>query len=386
VLLSRRARIDAEPNRLGRAIVARREAGRSVLDLTVSNPTRAALPYDRDAIAAAFGDRRALEHDPAPFGLPAARATVASLWRARGVAASEERVLLTASTSEAYAFLFKLLCDPGEQVLVPRPSYPLFEHLARYEGVEAVPYSLCYDGAWHLDASALRRAVTSRTRAVVVVSPNNPTGSFLGWDDLGALAELGLPVISDEVFGAYRLGDGRRVPSALAADGLLVFALDGLSKLAALPQAKLAWITVGGPDPLVAEALTGLELVMDTFLSPGAAVQHALPELLRATEPTRAAIVARARSNLSLMAAAVRDTPATLLPAEGGWYAVLRLPATRPEEDWVLGLLEARGVLVQPGYFYDFEDEPYLVISLLTPETDLERGMVELVDYVASEA
>lgn len=384
MVLSRRASVDTEPNRLARALSARRLAGRSTLDLTVSNPTRVGLPYDGTAILAAHAACFALEYEPLPFGLPGARAAVAELWRARGVQVPSERVLLTASTSEAYSFLFKLLCDPGDQVLVPRPSYPLFEHLARYEGVEAIPYPLAYDGAWHLDGDALRRAAGPRTRAVVVVSPNNPTGSFLSWDDLGTLAGLGLPVISDEVFSAYPLREGvARVPSALVADGLLVFALDGLSKLAGLPQAKLAWITVGGPEPRAERALAGLELILDTFLSPGAAVQHALPELLRGAAPTRAAILARARGNLASIEGAVRGSAVTLLPAEGGWSAILRLPRTRGEEEWVLGLLEACDVLVQPGYFYDFENEPYLVVSLLTPEAELADGITRIAAYVA---
>jgi aspartate/methionine/tyrosine aminotransferase len=216
-----------------------------------------------------------------------------------------------------------------------------------------------------------------------VVSPNNPTGSFLGWDDLGTLASLGLPVISDEVFGAYPLSESaKRVPSALVAEGQLVFALDGLSKFAALPQAKLAWITVGGPEPLVSEALTGLELLMDTFLSPGAAVQHALPELLLRSEVTRAAIRRRLEANLAVLSRAVKDTPTTLLRPEGGWSAVLRLPRTRGEEGWVLGLLDSCGVLVQPGYFYDFDDEAYLVVSLLVPEAVLAEGVGRIVRYV----
>ncbi|HEX7668578.1 MAG TPA: pyridoxal phosphate-dependent aminotransferase, partial [Polyangiaceae bacterium] len=289
MLPSRRSRIGIEggPNRLSRSIAERREAGKTHLDLTVSNPTSAGIPYDRDGIRAALGSEAALLYEPSPFGLESAREAVAGLWRERGIRTEPGRVALTSSTSEAYAFLFKLLCDPGDSVLVPCPSYPLFEHLARYEGVEAVTYPLSYDGSWHLDIGALRRAVTHRTRAIVVVSPNNPTGSFLKQGELQALGELGLPIVSDEVFGEYGFQeDPRRAPSALglgrdeSPDGPLVFALDGLSKLAALPQMKLAWITASGPRAKIDRAFESLELILDTFLSPNVPVQHALPGLL----------------------------------------------------------------------------------------------------------
>jgi alanine-synthesizing transaminase len=375
--------VDPGPNRLAAALGERRAAGRTHLDLTVSNPTSAGIPYDHQGITAALGSPRALVYEPAPFGLPSARDAVAKLWTDRGVPTEARRVALTGSTSEAYAFLFKLLCDPGEAVLVPCPSYPLFEHLARYEGVEAVPYPLSYDGSWHVDLDALRRAVTERTRAIVVVSPNNPTGSFLKRDELAKMAELGIPIVSDEVFGEYAFEDDpKRALSALTADGALVFALDGLSKLAALPQMKLAWITASGPDAEVDKALEGLELILDTFLSPGAPVQHALPSLLRSGSASRKAIRARARENKSTLSYLATGSAVTPLTVEGGWCATLRLPATLAEEDWALGLLEACDVLVQPGFFYDFLDEPYAVLSLLTPERLFAEGVRRLVEYV----
>jgi alanine-synthesizing transaminase len=413
VLPSRRSRVEGGPNRLWAAIRDRRVAGKTHLDLTVSNPTSAGIPYDAQGIRAALGDEAALVYEPAPFGLEPAREAVAGLWRERGIPVEPARIALTGSTSEAYSFLFKLLCDPGESVLVPCPSYPLFEHLARYEGVEPVPYPLSYDGSWHVDLDALRRAVTDRTRAIVVVNPNNPTGSFLKRDELRALGELGLPIISDEVFGEYGFEDAafkddaseddafkdaafknvkddaskdvrRRASSALllGRDGPLVFALDGLSKLAALPQMKLAWITASGPDADIARAFESLELVLDTFLSPNAPVQHALPRLLCSGRTSRDAIRARARANKNILADLTRRSAVTPLTVEGGWSAPLRLPATRDDEEWTLGLLEDRETLVQPGFFYDFPDGPSVVLSLLTRERDFEEGVSRLVDYV----
>lgn len=380
---SRRSRDSDGPNAISAALSARRGSGRPLLDLTGTNPTAADLPYDTAALRTALSDPAVLRYEPAPLGAAHARETVAALWRGRGIDVEPDRVALTASTSEAYAFLFKLLCDPGDQVLVPRPSYPLFEHLCRLEGVLPVSYPLEYDGAWHVDTAVLAARVSSRTRAVVVVSPNNPTGSCLRRDELAAIGSLGLPIVSDEVFGAYTFGENpARARTALEATDALVFALDGLSKYAALPQMKLAWITVGGPPDSVRDALASLELVADTFLSPSAPVQRALPHLLASTAPTRRAIRERLAHNLSNLGAVAAGTAATPLATEGGWAAVVRLPSTRTEDDWVLGLLEERDVLVQPGWFYDFYGEPYVVVSLLGPEADFEDGLRRLVDYV----
>lgn len=365
------------------ALAERCSLGRTHLDLTVSNPTRAGIPYDAHGITQALASPAALLYEPAPFGLASARDVVAALWSERGAPTDSARIALTASTSEAYSLLFKLLCDPGDAVLVPRPSYPLFEHLARYEGVRTAPYPIVYDGEWHVDLDALKQAVTPRTRALVVVSPNNPTGSFLKEDELRKMAELGLPIISDEVFGEYAFAEDRRRPrSALGTEGALVFALDGLSKLAALPQMKLAWIAVSGPDAEVVTALQSLELILDTFLSPGAPVQHALPSLLRSGSASRDAIRRRARENHKTLLCLTLGSAATPLHLEGGWSATLRLPAVEAEEEWALGILRTCDTLVQPGFFYDFLDEPYVVLSLLTREDDFAEGVRRLVDYV----
>jgi len=382
---SKRSRFDARLNPLAKTLASHREANRRMLDLTESNPTRSGVPYAVDRIRGALAAPEVLAYEPSPFGIAGARESVARLWTNRGIPVDPSRIVLTASTSEAYSFLFKLLCDPGDRVLVPAPSYPLFEHLARYECVEVATYPLSYDGVWHIDLAALLAAVSDRVRAIVVVSPNNPTGSYVKRDEIARIAELGLPIISDEVFAAYSLReDSRRVRSVLEVEEALVFALDGLSKFALMPQMKLAWITVAGPGSAVGESLGALELLADTFLSPGAAVQHALPVLLDASEETRHHVVERIRRNLGFARDLARGTPVTVLDAEGGWYAVLRLPNVRTEEQWVIGLLDDREVLVQPGWFYDFESEPFAIVSLITTEPVFREGVRRLVDYVSA--
>jgi alanine-synthesizing transaminase len=381
VRFSARAAFDPTPNALARAHAARRAAGLPVLDLTVSNPTRAGLPYDAEAILAALAQPSALAYEPAPLGPLAAREIVAAHLRSVGVAnANAEGVFLSASTSEAYGWLFKLLCDPGDELLAPEPSYPLLAHLAALEGVRLVPYPLRWDGMWQLDLDALARARGPRTRAVIVVHPNNPTGSYVTREELRALAGLGLPIVSDEVFAPYPLRDDpARVASAACDAGVLTFAMSGLSKLAGLPQMKLAFTHVAGPAEDVRAALARLELVGDTYLSVGAPVLAALPALLAARGPTERAILARIRRNhAALGALAEMDTPLTPLRSEGGWYACVRLPRVLSEEAWALRLLEADGVLVQPGYFYDFADEAWVVVSLLTPETVFDAGLTRL--------
>lgn len=382
---SRRARVDAQPNALSTAVAARTRALRPYLDLTVSNPTRAGIAHDGATIVEALGVAAREPYEPSAFGRAEARGAVAELWGARGVAVDPDRVVLTASTSEAYSFLAKLLCDPGDEVLVPAPSYPLFEHLMRLEGVSVVPYPIEYDGAFHVDLPSLKERVSPRTRAVVSVSPNNPTGSILKRAELQALSDLGLPIVSDEVFGDYRIAPGgSAVCTALEASDALVFALDGLSKTAALPQMKLAWITVSGPEERVFDHLEPLELIADTFLSASGPVQHALPALLAASRGARRQIQERIARNHSALAELARGGPLTVLPVEGGWSQVIRLPAVKSEEAWVLGLLEECDVLVQPGWFYDFPSEAFVVVSLLTPETDLAEGARRLARYVTA--
>jgi alanine-synthesizing transaminase len=382
---SLRSGIEREPNALGRKLAEFAESGRSLLDLTVGNPTALGLRHDAAAVLGALSSERVLAYEPEPFGPRFAREAVCDTFSELGCRANPEQVVLTASTSEAYAFLLKLLCDPGDEVLVPAPSYPLLEHLARFEAVQAKTYRLAYDGAWHIDFSSLARAIGPRSRAILVVNPNNPTGHFLDRAELGRLLEFGLPLISDEVFASYPLEAGpQRVRSVLEAGDGLVFALSGLSKLAALPQMKLAWIAAGGAPGAIREALARLELIADAFLSANAPALHALPTWLAMRQPLHAALSARLARNLETLTQALAASPVSRLRVEGGWYAVLRLPATDTDEGWMLGLLEETGVIVHPGYFFDFEGPPHAVVSLISDEGTFAEGIGRLVGYVAA--
>jgi aspartate/methionine/tyrosine aminotransferase len=357
----------------------KRAAGAAILDLTESNPTRAGFEYPAGEIRAALADPRLLVYDPKPAGSMEARAAVA---RIHGV--DPERVLLTASTSEAYAYLFKLLANPGDEVLAPHPSYPLFDFLAALECVSLRHYPLVYHNRWSLDFEGLRRAITGRTRAVVLVNPNNPTGSFLKTDELSELtricAERRLAIISDEVFADFAfVEDPRRVRTLAGVEDVSTFCLSGLSKIAGLPQVKLGWIIAGGPKADV--AFRNLELIADTYLSVSTQVQHAAAGLLKLARGMHRQMDMRVRANLEHLRGALGgDSPASVLHVEGGWYAILRVPRIRGEEEWCLRLLERYDILVQPGYFYDFDREAFLVLSLLTQADSFREGTRRLTE------
>ena len=297
------------------------------------------------------------------------------------MAVSPDRVLLTASTSEAYAFVFKLLADPGDEVLVPAPSYPLFDYLAALDSVRSVQYPLVYDGAWTIDFDALARAVTARSRAIVLVNPNNPTGSFLKTFELTRLVALArernLALISDEVFADYLLDEQAPVVRSLTSlSDVLTFCLSGLSKVAGLPQLKLGWIVTGGPEHDREQAFERLELIADTYLSVSTPVQWAAPALLGLRGELQSQICARVRANRAWIASQIEPaSPWKMLASEGGWYAVLEAPRIHSEEEWALDLLNRDNVLVQPGFFFDFEREAFLLVSLLTREDVLREGM-----------
>lgn len=383
-MFSRRAPGDTSFNALSQLL---ERTGPPRCDLTLSNPTRAGLHSAELLEIVARATTQAAAYAPEPFGLVSARRAVAERVFAGGAGLAPDDVLLTASTSEAYGYLFKLLCDPGDAVLVPAPSYPLFEHLALLEGVQAVPYRLAYDGAWHIDLESLRSAVaaTGRARAVIAVSPNNPTGHYLVAEQRAELEALGLPLLVDEVFFEYGWRSGRRVRAReLCSESAgLTFSMGGLSKLAGLPQLKLGWTAIDGPEPLRRAARERLELIADSYLSVGSPIQLALPELLARCGSATEWILARCRASLDELSRALVGTPITLLAAEAGWSAVLRLPALQSEEAWVLGLLREQGVLVQPGWFYDFATEPYVVVSLLTSPDVFDEGIGRLIEHVA---
>jgi aspartate/methionine/tyrosine aminotransferase len=375
------------PNRLTAAVAGARHRA-PLLDLTETNPTRAGLRAPEDVLRL-LADPAGLAYEPEAFGRRAAREAVAADSARRGAAMDPERILLTASTSEAYAYAFKLLCDPGDEVLVPRPSYPLFEYLAGLESVDVRGYPLRYDGAWHIDAGEVAAAVTPRTRAIVLVSPNNPTGSFVKAAEADALRALAaardLALVSDEVFADFPLRDDPTRAVTLFADGpALTLCLGGLSKACGLPQLKLAWMALAGPAAAIAEARGRLEILADTYLSVSTPVQHAAPSLLARLPELQAPLRERVRGNLAVLRAAAGGTPATVLDVEGGWSAVLHVPATRSEEEWVIALAEKDGVLVHPGYFFDFDREAYLVLSLLPPPETFAEGVARVVRRVAA--
>jgi len=381
-MFSSRTRWDRTENRLTSLLAAKRRSGAPILDLTESNPTRAGISYPPD-ILDALAAPESLHYDPDPRGLLVAREAVTADYRRRGVDVDPLQLILTASTSEAYSMAFQLLCDPGDAVLVPQPSYPLFDFLATLASVGVERYPLSYDGSWQVDFPVLAASVTSATKAVVVVNPNNPTGSFLKRDEAERLLDLcatrRLALIADEVFADYAFApDAARVAALDGGDRALTLAFGGLSKSCGLPQLKLGWIAASGPARLCAEALERLEIVADTYLSVGTPVQRAAPAILARLPELQRPIAARLGANLAVLQRRVDGSAATLLSLEGGWSATLRVPDTIPEEERVCTLLERHGVLVHPGYFFEFEGGAHVVVSLLTPEEIFSRGIERL--------
>ena len=405
-MFSNRFKWNLATNQLAQLLETKRRAGAPILDLTEANPTRAGLAYPAAEILGALAQEGALLYEPAPRGLLRARAAVAGYYAERSLCVDPEHLCLTASTSEAYAYLFKLLCDQGDNVLAPQPSYPLFDFLAALEGVELRHYALEYQHprGWAIDFDSLQQALTPQTRAVLLVNPNNPTGSFVKADEVAELNRLcqqrGLALIVDEVFGDYVLpcstGSGsdpvlpmssklesqvatapRTAPlsSLVENDAALTFVLSGFSKILALPQMKLGWIVTNGPAMLRNEAEERLELIADTFLSVGAPVQHAAAQWLQLRAGLQQQITARTAANWQWLAALVAGTPCRLLTLEGGWYATLEVPRHVAEEELILRLLAEDDVLVHPGYFFDFPREGYLVLSLLTPAEVFRVGV-----------
>ncbi len=375
---SARTRWDLRHNRMTEALERRRMSGLPILDLTATNPTRCGLAAENPRVLSMLARPEGLVYEPDPRGRLDARRAVEDLYAERGVRAGAERIVLTASTSEAYAWLFRLLCDPGDSILAPIPSYPLFDHLARVSDVSLARYPLIEEEGFRIDLHALEGAITDRTRAILVVSPGNPTGAFLEEDQREAIVDLcarrGLAVVCDEVFGDFPL-DGRRARTLAGESRTLTFVLDGISKMLGLPQLKLGWIVAGGPAADLDEALARLEVIGDTFLSVGSPVQAALPGLLSLRQAIQAGIQARLNANLRVLEAALpAGHPARALSVGGGWSAVVRVPVTRSDEEWAITLLEEEGVLVHPGFLFDFPSEGRLVISLLPEEVIFRDG------------
>jgi aspartate/methionine/tyrosine aminotransferase len=385
-MFSDRVKRNQAVNRLSRALEAKKAAGAMLLDLTESNPTRSGFRYDGEAIFQALATPGSLLYQPHPQGLPGARSAVAEYYRERGVSVEADSLILASGTSEAYGSLFKLLANPGDEILVPVPGYPLLEVLTELESVRQVPYRLLYEepGGWRIDMERLRNTISNRTVAIVSVSPNNPTGSFLKVDELAEIGELcrrfGLALIVDEVFADYGRGaDENRVQCAAAYRDSLTFVLNGFSKIVGLPQLKLAWIHVSGPEALCRQAREHLEFINDAYLTVATPVQNAAADILRQRGMIQAQILSRVETNGSVLEREMQSVHSSrILTREGGWYAVLQLPDDCPDEELAVELLEEDDVLVHPGYFYDFPTGRFLVISLLTPLESFSGGAARL--------
>ena len=393
-------------NRFARAVEEARAGGGKILDLTVSNPTRVGLKYDSGAILAALSSQEILDYDPQAKGLLQAREAVAGYYgdmsahREKDVASNvsaevdnevdPERIVLTTSTSEGYSFVFRLLCNPGDELLVPKPSYPLFEFLADLQDVKLVPYPLIYDHGWQIDFHSIEQAVTARTRGVVLVHPNNPTGSYVKVGEIEMLNSIcrkqGLALIVDEVFLDYKIdyvgAAALGCPSFAHNQDVLTFTLSGLSKISALPQMKVAWIVTSGPPDQVSQAMERLEVIADTYLSMNAPVQCAVPTLLGQRQKTQAQLLEGVKNNLLELDRQLASQKAcNRLKVEGGWYAVLRVPVTRSDEDLAIELMREHSVLVHPGHFYDFPSDGYLVLSLIGPGDEFRIAVSRLISH-----
>ena len=381
-MFSDRTAWNLEPNPLSKALARRVASGKPVINLTESNSTKCGFHFEAEQILAAFSHPAILNYDPVAQGLPQARHAVANYYRGRNCAVDVNDIFLTTSTSEAYSFLFRTLCNPGDKVLIPQPGYPLFNFLADIQDVRTVHYPLIYDYGWQIDFHALARAITPRTRAVVVVNPNNPTGHFCKADDLRRLNQIclegELALIADEVFLDFSLGN-YLAPTFASSNRALTFTMSGLSKISGLPQMKVAWLIATGPEALKQQAIARLEMIADTYLSMNTPMQLALPVLLELRDNFQQQCVERTRKNLAHLDKLVSTQKlCTRLNLEGGWYAILKVPLTGSDEDLALELLNTRGVYVHPGHFYDFPADGYLVVSLITPELPFAAGIEAL--------
>jgi aspartate/methionine/tyrosine aminotransferase len=385
-MFSHRTDWKLSPNRFTQAQQELRAAGREVLDLTISNPTRADLHYDPETILQALVNPEAMDYDPQPKGLRSAREAVAGYYGKQHNDIDPESIVLTTSTSEGYSYVFRLLCNVEDEILVPKPSYPLFEFLADLQDVKLVPYPLLYDHGWQIDFPSLYKAVNHRTRAVVLVHPNNPTGSFVADKERSVLnqfcREYNLALVADEVFLDYAHDGAARATFADNREAL-TFTLSGLSKISGLPQMKLAWIVTSGTDEQVDAALARLEVIADTYLSMNAPIQLAAPVLLEQRHSIQALVLDRVRANLSeLDRGLAKQKICRRLDVEGGWYAVLRVPVTQSDEDLAIEILRKQSVLVHPGHFYDFPNDGYLIVSLITPLQDFRKGIAKVLELL----
>lgn len=385
---SNRTNWDTHPTKLASLLQEKQQRGEEIIDLTESNPTRCGFQYNTQSMLDALATRRSLLYEPNPKGLLLARTAIADWYSQHGVTLSAEHLFLTASTSEGYSFLFRLLCNAGDSVLMPKPSYPLLDYLCQLNDVIPQYYSLMYDGEWHIDFERLEKNITEKTRAIILVHPNNPTGSFIKQDERSRIEEFArqhnLPLIVDEVFGSFGFEqDKRRASSFANCEAVVTFTLNGLSKLAGLPQMKLAWIAVRGPEAKQEEALKRLEVITDTYLSVSTPVQQALPSLLKDLPLLTRQILERVRGNYHWLKDTLHSGSAmSLLHCEGGWNAILQLPNTQTDEEWGLKFLRERNILVHPGHLFDMQNTVCIVISLLVKREILASGIQAMREIV----
>lgn len=386
-MFSRRTRWNLETNPFTLALQEHQRQGKELFDLSASNPTLVGLPNGSEETLRALSKSEALTYDPQPRGLAVAREAVSAYYSGLGVTLPCNNVILTTSTSEAYSFVFRLLCDPDDEVLIPVPSYPLFEYLAQIQDVKLVPYELIYDHGWQIDFHSLKQALSARTRAIILVNPNNPTGSFVSAaerEELNRICrEQSLALVVDEVFFDFNLSS-HEFGSFASNREALTFTLSGLSKISGLPQMKVAWLATTGPAELVAPALERLEVIADTYLSMNAPIQHAVPALLEERREFQSQLTTRLKANLTELDRQLAEQRLCVrLDLQGGWYATLRVPVTRSDEQFAIALLSETGVLVHPGHFFDFPSEGYLILSLMTPESTFAEGMKRILRFVS---
>jgi alanine-synthesizing transaminase len=377
-----------KPNRLAEALERHKFSGRRLLDLSASNPTECGFRYDAPAIMRSLCAPASMQYCPDPKGLKSARQAVSDYYAGRGEHVAVDDLILTASTSEAYSFIFRLLCNPDDELLIPTLGYPLFDFLADVNDVKLTHYPLFYDHGWHIDMHALKEAITPRTRGIIVVHPNNPTGHFTRQEEVAQLNQIctanQMAIIADEVFLDFSLGAAQK--SFVANTGALTFTMSGISKISGLPQMKFAWLAVSGPEAEKREALARLEMIADTYLSLNAPIQLAAPVLLRQRKQFQQQLMVRVQANLAELDAQLAGNQyLSRLAVEGGWYAVLRIPATRPDEELAIELLQTHDVYLHPGHFYDFPGDGYLVLSLIAPEEDFKEGLRRVCTHLGSE-
>jgi alanine-synthesizing transaminase len=384
-MFASRTNWNLKPNRLAEALERHKSSGRRLLDLSASNPTEWGFKYDAPAIMRSLCAQASLQYRPDPKGLKSARQAVCDYYAEHSERVAVDDLILTASTSEAYSFIFRLLCNPGDELLIPTPGYPLFDFLADVNDVKLTRYPLFYDHGWHIDMHALKQAITPQTRGVIVVHPNNPTGHFTEPEETEQLNQIcsanQMAIIADEVFLDFSLGATQE--SFVANAGALTFTMSGVSKISGLPQMKFAWLAVSGPEDTRREALARLEMISDTYLSLNAPIQLAAPVLLRQRSQFQQQLMVRVRRNLAELDSQLPGKHhVSRLTVEGGWYAVLRIPARRMDEELAIELLEKHDVYLHPGHFYDFPGNGYLVVSLITPEQDFSEGLGRVLSAV----